>query len=887
MAIKIPGYKLIRTLGKGGMATVFLAEQEIFEREVALKVMSRVLAEDPAFGQRFFREAKIVSQLVHPNIVTVHDVGMHDGYYYLSMEYIDGKDLKHARKDFPLRKKVRTIRDIAKALEYAGSKGYVHRDIKPENIMFHTSDGRAVLMDFGIARAAETDSSVTQTGIAIGTPHYMSPEQAKGKTVDHRSDIYSLGVVFYLLLAGRVPYDAESAVAIGIKHITEDVPSLPRGLEGLQAILDKMMAKRLSQRYASAKELIDDLDRLDIDLLEHAQEIAQHSAMASDSDDTLISGEEYVIDSNQDSSNSEQFTLMYDTQVDLGEPPRTGVVSTSIGIIFAIFAAAAAFYVFKPEIAQPWLSKAKAVSQEVYFELQQTVEELVPGIQKTDDNDSAADLASDAVVKDKNVTDKDVNEKREKTITETAPENSDSSLHNEETVLGDPPPLDDLNNGVAIAEPSGQTFIDGSSPSDSFEPQVVEADLKSSIASLSDSADSDPASLAQLVEKYREGVSLFPENNFFIDGFSSLKQIELNKAMALAKNGKASAVEKKLTQLQALFPEISEQERSSVEEALAETQRVDRLLDDAQRFVARNALTQPSKQNALARYREVLLIQPGNSQAKEGLAKISTTLVNLAEDKFKQGNLNAALNFSNKALDVDKSNAQASTLKQQVIEIQSKQKRIATLLADADRKIARKKLFSPDGAAYQDYIDVLALEPQNKKAKEGVDRVIDMLSSEVWKLVGAEQFLQAKQMLDEPIKKLPGSARVQALAQAVDEVIGEKILALQPRIFQLLAAGEPIDEIAGSSRASFSADRSVYLGFRYEHFQLATSVVQAVLMDGAKSLEISQVPVVLEGTQGTYSFAIDRPVEGFPTGSYVVEMRLDGNVLASISFSVN
>lgn len=153
MTINLPGYKILRTLGKGGMATVYLAEQEIFEREVALKVMSKSLAEDPSFGQRFMREAKIVSQLVHPNIVTVHDVGVHEGYYYLSMQVIDGLDLKQSRRSLSLRQKVTAIRDIAKALDYAGSKGYVHRDIKPENILFHTSDGRAVLTDFGIARA--------------------------------------------------------------------------------------------------------------------------------------------------------------------------------------------------------------------------------------------------------------------------------------------------------------------------------------------------------------------------------------------------------------------------------------------------------------------------------------------------------------------------------------------------------------------------------------------------------------------------------------------------------------------------------------------------------------------------------------------------------------
>ncbi len=262
MSLHIPGYRILRTLGKGGMATVYLAVQDIFERQVALKVMAQGLADDPAFGKRFFREARIVSQLVHPNIVTVFDVGVHEGAYYLSMEYIEGQDLKQARKQLNLTQKIQAVQDIARALDFAASKGYVHRDIKPENIMIASADRRAVLMDFGIARAAETDLSVTQTGLAIGTPHYMSPEQAKGKAVDARSDLYSLGVVFYLLLTGKVPFDGDSAVAIGIKHITELPPELPESLAPAVPILHRLLAKTPGERYQQAADLVAALEEL-------------------------------------------------------------------------------------------------------------------------------------------------------------------------------------------------------------------------------------------------------------------------------------------------------------------------------------------------------------------------------------------------------------------------------------------------------------------------------------------------------------------------------------------------------------------------------------------------------------------------------------------------
>lgn len=263
MQVQIPGYRIKKILGKGGMATVFLAVQEIFEREVALKVMSPSLAEDPSFGQRFMREARIVSQLVHANIVTVFDVGVHEDWYYLSMEYIPGPDLKQACSQLTLLQKIAVVDDVARALDFAGAKGYIHRDIKPENIILRDAAGRAVLMDFGIARTAEADLCVTQTGTSLGTPHYMSPEQARGQAVDHRSDLYSLGVVLYFLLMGQVPYHAGSAVAIGVKHITEPVPVLPGYLHLLNPIIARLMAKQPEERYQHAADLIGDLQRLD------------------------------------------------------------------------------------------------------------------------------------------------------------------------------------------------------------------------------------------------------------------------------------------------------------------------------------------------------------------------------------------------------------------------------------------------------------------------------------------------------------------------------------------------------------------------------------------------------------------------------------------------
>ncbi len=253
--IEIPGYRILRQLGRGGMATVYLAIQQSVDREVALKIMNPALLADPNFGERFLREARIAAKLHHRHVVGVHDVGKHGDVHYIAMEQLGGGPI--LRKDGQPRDVVfalRVVREIATALGYAHAKGFVHRDIKPDNILLR-EDGSAVLTDFGIARAADSATRMTRTGAVIGTPHYMSPEQARGRTVDGRADLYSLGVVLYELLVGRVPFHAEDSLAVGIMHITEAPPALPEGLSALQPMIEVMLAKKPEERYQTGEEM--------------------------------------------------------------------------------------------------------------------------------------------------------------------------------------------------------------------------------------------------------------------------------------------------------------------------------------------------------------------------------------------------------------------------------------------------------------------------------------------------------------------------------------------------------------------------------------------------------------------------------------------------------
>ncbi len=261
--MKIPGYTLKRKLGQGGMAAVFLAEQESFGREVALKIMVPQLAREPGFAERFQREARTVAQLAHPHIITVHDVGVCQQFHYIAMEYHTGGDLgQRLKAGITPFEALRITHELADALHFAHERGIVHRDIKPDNVLFRAHNNAVILTDFGIAKTLHADNQLTQVGNTVGTPKYMSPEQARAQTQDGRADLYSLGVVLYEMLTGRLPFEAQDPVALALKHCQEPVPPLPATLARYQPLIDRLLAKSPTQRFANGQALMQAIEAL-------------------------------------------------------------------------------------------------------------------------------------------------------------------------------------------------------------------------------------------------------------------------------------------------------------------------------------------------------------------------------------------------------------------------------------------------------------------------------------------------------------------------------------------------------------------------------------------------------------------------------------------------
>jgi formylglycine-generating enzyme required for sulfatase activity len=256
-------YRIIEPIGKGGMASVFKAYQPALDRYVAIKVLPPYHAHEPGFTERFEREAKAVAQLNHHHILPIYDYGQEGDLSYIMMQYVEGGTLKDMMSGpMPLDKIVRYIGEIASALDYAHEKGIVHRDVKPSNVLIDRDrNGWSLLSDFGLAKMVEGVSHLTGSGVGVGTPQYMPPEQGQGGKVDQRADIYSLGVVLYEMATGRVPFEAETPLAVVLKHITDPLP-LPSTVnpdvpEGVERVVLKAMAKEPDDRFGSAGEMAD------------------------------------------------------------------------------------------------------------------------------------------------------------------------------------------------------------------------------------------------------------------------------------------------------------------------------------------------------------------------------------------------------------------------------------------------------------------------------------------------------------------------------------------------------------------------------------------------------------------------------------------------------
>ena len=322
-------YQIIKKIGDGGMAFVYQAKDKLLNRIVAVKVLRPEFVDDKDFLAKFKREAEAVANITHPNIVNVYDVGQEGKVHYIVMEYVDGQNLKEIIKNEGVLDEYTALditKQIAQALSAAHKKGVIHRDIKPHNILISNEDRQVKVADFGIAKAV-SNSTITNIGSIIGSVHYFSPEQAKGQPVANNADLYSLGIVLYEMLIGRVPFRGDSPISIALQHINEEIEftqeektKIPHSI---RTLISKMTEKSPEDRYQSAEEVIEEIDYIENNIdLDFIKEYDNYVTQKIDQDKLLAKSKRYNTNRNYYEEDLEDYSDEYEDEEDYYEEQK-------------------------------------------------------------------------------------------------------------------------------------------------------------------------------------------------------------------------------------------------------------------------------------------------------------------------------------------------------------------------------------------------------------------------------------------------------------------------------------------------------------------------------------------------------------------------------------
>ena len=648
---KIPGYTILSRLGEGGMATVYLAIQESFGRKVALKVMMHKAQEDPSYGERFLREARIVARLSHPHIVPVYDVGSSGDCHYISMEYLDAGNLAdRIQKGLTLNEVICITRDVAAALDYAHRKGFIHRDIKPDNIMFR-EDGAAVLTDFGIARPTSPDSNMTQVGKVIGTPKYMSPEQTKGDTLDNTCDLYALGIMLYEMLTSNVPFDGGNAFEIGIKHLKEPVPRLPKDVAVFQTLIDKLLVKNKEQRLQSGQEVISILGKIEevLRLKKALEKSAERKKGASKTKTPTPTPTPNITQSiRADASDRQRIAITEKKQR----------ISVSLVLLLLIFVSLSAFAVI-------WAAPKIAPDNKMLMTAhKQLIQAILPDL-----------------------------EPKTPKIVASSPAPIEPMKPNTPEITPIQKELNEAKVAAALgnyATPEGESALDHYLKALEIEPENLSAKL--GIADIA----------SKLVDQTNEAIEAgnfdrahelifktksISENIPGLAGVEALLETKeqeaktAEKAATLAKQKAAEAKkaallakqkaerEKKQREAEEEARQKAEAARIAAEEeqkarttALMNKVRINGLLAKGNTYFTRGDFYGASPENALKKYQEVLNLDPENTQAQEGVEKVVNVMLKDIHDKLAAQEPGSAQRIYNLAIEAAPNNTALQAL---------------------------------------------------------------------------------------------------------------------------------------------------------------------------------------------------------------------------------
>lgn len=788
--IEIPGYRILRPLGRGGMATIYLAIQESVERAIALKVMSPMLAGEREFGERFLREARIAAKLQHRNVVAVHDVGRHGDLHYIAMEHLPGGPVHRAKFGTDVAYALRVTREIAAALDYAHARGVVHRDIKPDNMLLR-EDGTAVLTDFGIARANDS-LRLTETGAVVGTPQYMSPEQARGKELDGRADLYSLGIVLYELLTGSPPYQATDPVAIGIMHTTAPRPVLPADLARLQPLLNQLLAISPERRLQRGSEVMAAIQAL---------EEASDSGSQSEARRPLPppSAKHYVTSpppANDRASGRQEPNLSQWESLDLRAERRPGLQSagsalsptrrrSGLLLAVALLSIAAAGLWLGQDQLRDWLPQTVMDRT-----LAQAQEALAQGRVQGEAGAVAKYRAMLAMDPENSQALQGLREAGEISLKQAEAKLDAGDAKQAARLL-------ELARGVGVAESQLQPLVER------LRAPVVDEELEAMLLSARQAlaegrlrgADDSAAAL------FARALQHSPEDSLARRGMADTQAALLALAMQRLQDDDLQAAASVLADVESLdkahpgipaaraeFSRRDQIRRSELELRLAEAA----ALLDAGRLV-------DAEDNARSRYRALLQEDATLEPARQGLQRIASKLLDQAERRAADFELDAAERLLGEAARTWPDHSRLLSTRRKIDAAAVSQQRLATLqpstvvdtqkvsslLQQAAAAAANGNLLAPPGAsAYDLYRVVLSLAPDNAEANQGMAALAQKASGaatqalDMRQLARAEGYIQALQTLDASDAALPALRHRLAgayLALAVERLEGGRI----------------------------------------------------------------------------------------------------------------
>jgi len=802
--IKIPGYELISEIGSGGMAKVYLGMQVLLERKVAIKILhQRLSAESEEFKKRFFTEGKVLAKLQHENIVSIIDIGETDGMLYMVMEYVETGTLTDwlKKNELTVDQAIQICSKVGLALHSVHLKHIVHRDLKPSNILLR-SINQPLLTDFGIARETDQEQGLTQTGHILGTLQYMSPEQIRGMHVDHRSDIYALGLMFYRLLVGRLPFQANSQYDLSRMQCEEIPPPLPPHLADLQPIMDAMLAKDPADRFQSCLEFCKALQSLPVVDREYASELegatrifdpsqlssgsfrtGGHSGQFSDRHSGQFSdrhsGQFSDRHSGQFSGRSERVSGPYEsTRMMTGQ---TGTGRSSLlkkGLLFGL----------------PALMIVVAIA--LYFTFW-----YVPSAGLSDADQRRVDNYLRRV--DANLL---------KLQIDSPPEDNAIFELRKALALAPTyePALDRARQIAEFYETDARDLIDAKKLDEALEtikkglevdPQYenlvqLEDDISTMLAAQKRQAEiaealqvaSDYQAKGMLVEPpdsnaytaYKKVLELDPQNRVANQGLEAILTSLLDRAETALAGGDLGQAGEQAQNIDTLFPNnrrVAEIKMKLVarERDVREQAEVEEFLRVAQRQVEEGKLIEPESDNALESFTQALNRQPDNPVALNGLSQIADRFTAQANEAFNKGEYSAALTLANNGLLAAPDNAELLALQAKSTgQLSARDQEIQSLLQEAQRLVLSGSFLPPGDNALDTFNKVEELDPGNQQAARGLAKLPDQVYEEASQLEKLDDFSGAKALLEKAQTTFGEQARFTELTNRLNDAIAEQ-----------------------------------------------------------------------------------------------------------------